>query len=118
MVKKAEKVKKRSPFLPVFGLILAATLFILALFAAKPGVDLLRKISPFNPSGRFFEITTSAATNQPQIRFPSGEYLWMTIAIWVLFLVISYTLVAILIGKHPESAKDVKLPPRNITKRR
>jgi hypothetical protein len=87
------------------------------MFAAQPAVQLLRRVTPFNPTGRFFEVTTNAATNQPQIRFPSGEYLWMTIAIWLLFLVLAYTLVAILSGRNPDSAKNIQLPPRNTKKK-
>ncbi len=119
MVKKAEKIKKRSPMLPVYGLIIAVVLFVLAMIAAEPAVKLLRGVYPgFNPSGQYFSVTQLPPDNRLSVKFPNGEKFGATVAIWLLMLVFSYTIVAIAIGRHPDSAKEIKLPPRKIDKKR
>jgi hypothetical protein len=118
MVKKAEVVRKRSPMLPVYGLIIAVVLWVLAMLAAEPAVGLLQKgYRDFRPSGTYFSVTQVPPDNHLSVKFPSGEKLGTTFAIWLFFLVFAYAFVAIAIGRHPDSAKDIKLPPRDIRKR-
>jgi hypothetical protein len=100
MVKQAEKVRRHSPFLPVFGLLLAAGLFALAYLA----VDVIEPIRK--------AIANSGNSSIARILFAGG--------IWLGLLAVSFFLVAALAGKDPESAQNVKLPPRerDLKKRR
>jgi hypothetical protein len=122
MVKQAEKVKKRNPLLPVYGIIVAVGLFIVAFALVNPAIDLGRKFSPgLRLDGPDFSIGPSDKTdpNSPtKITFPSTQRLAVAFAIWLVLLAVAYTVVGILVGRDPESAKAIKLPPRKIDKNR
>jgi hypothetical protein len=95
MVKKAEVQKKRHPLTPVFGLLLAVGLFAIAYFLSATVVMKL-------PSVR-----TAVASNQMTL-----ATVGFAVGIWVLFLALSFFLVAMLAGKDPEDAKQIPLPPK------
>jgi hypothetical protein len=91
MVKQAEKVRRRSPLLPVFGLLLAAGLFVLA-YIVVDAITPIRKV------------IESSGSSAARLIFAG--------AIWLGLLAASVFLVAVLAGKDPESAQNIKLPPR------
>lgn len=93
MVKKAEVQRKRSPLLPVFGLILAIALFVIAYGLA----DLAIKKIP----GVFAQVAGQLQT--AQIAFSVG--------IWLVLMAIAFFLVALLSGKDPDKAPP--LPPKD-----
>jgi hypothetical protein len=93
MVKQAEKVHKRSPLLPVFGLVLAGGLFAIAFAIAEPVMKI------------------------PQVRgvvagMGVQAQLGIAFMIWLVLLALAFFLVAMLSGKDPESAKGVPMPPK------
>jgi hypothetical protein len=100
MVKQAEKDRKRNPLLPVFGLILAIGLFALAYFLVDPAVKLLNSVRH------------GAIPWPPPQDSATLETLAIAFALWLIFLIIVYTFVAIASGKDPNSAKGLQLPPR------
>ncbi|MCC7447647.1 MAG: hypothetical protein IT324_09535 [Anaerolineae bacterium] len=94
MVKKAEVQRKRSPLLPVFGLILAV-----ALFAIAYGVtDLVILKIP----GVYAQVASQLQT--ARIAFSFG--------IWLVLMAIVFFLVALLTGKDPDKAPP--LPPKDM----
>jgi hypothetical protein len=97
MVKQAEKVRKRNPLLPVFGLLLAAGLFLVAYVVAGEVVKMPQ---------------VNMRNSTAQIAFAFG--------IWLGLLAISFFLVAVLAGRDPDSARNIQLRPRerDIKKRR
>src|SRR5258708_7918960 len=99
MVKKAEEKKVRSPLLPVFGLIMAVSLFSVAfLFASGPVPD--------NPpvQGMFQQMDRADIPK---------AIIGLAVGIWVIFLAAAVFLVAMLVGRDPEDAKQLPLPPRS-----
>ena len=93
MVKQAEKVQKRSPWLPVFGLILAGGLFAIAWVIAGEVI-------------RMPQVRNVAAGLKYQAQLGFG------FMIWLVLLALAFFLVAILTGKDPESAKGIPMPPK------
>jgi hypothetical protein len=94
MVKKAEKIRKRSPLLPVFGLIIAVGLFAIA-----------------------YVLSTEVVVKMPQVRNVVASNLplarWaFAFAIWLVFLGVAYFVVALAAGKDPDAARDMPLPTR------
>ncbi len=94
MVKKAEKITKRSPLLPVFGLLIAVGLGAIA-----------------------YVLSNEFVLKMPQVRAVIGDSVplarWaFTLIIWLMLLGIAYFLVAVLTGKDPESAQQYKLPTK------
>ena len=94
MVKKAEKIRKRSPLLPVFGLIIAVGLFAIA-----------------------YVLSAEVVVKLPQVRNVVSSNLslarWaFAFAIWLLFLGAAYFVVALAAGKDPDAGRNVPLPPR------
>jgi hypothetical protein len=101
MVKQAEKERKRNPLLPVFGLLLAAGLFVLAYVIAG-------------------EVIKMPQVKSVVLGMKNTAQLIFGFAIWLGLLAISFFLVAVLVGKDPESTKGIPLPTRerDIKKRR
>ncbi len=119
MVKHAEKVRKRSPLLPVFGLILAIALFIVAYGLVEPVRAFANQRfaggSFALPDPKYFLVTQTnpADPKSPtKIIIPSTARLGVAFAFWLILLALSYTLVAVLAGRDPNSAKNIQLPPR------
>ncbi len=115
MVKKAEVVRKRNPLLPIFGIIIAVGLLVVAMSLVPLTIDLINKVSPgFRVRGVDFSIAPDpAVAGSPlKLTMASGGRLFLGLAIWLFLLAFAYALVAVLAGKDPNSAKDVKLPPR------
>ena len=99
MVKKAEKDTRRSPLLPVFGLLLAGGLLAAAYVITD---QIVLKAGNF-VGGRVLAVIGQANTTY-RIAF--------TIAIWVAMLAVAYFLVAVLAGKDPNDADAIPLPPK------
>ena len=95
MVKKAEVQRKRHPLTPVFGLLLAAGLFVVA-YVLSDGVIM----------------HLSYVKNAVDIGHKSMATIGFAVGIWVLFLAVAFFLVAMLAGKDPNDAKQIPLPPR------
>jgi len=116
MVKRAEVIRKRNPLLPVFGIIIAVGLFIVAMSLVPLTVNVLNKVSPgFRVSGVDFSIAPDpAVAGSPlKLTMASSGRLGVAFAIWLFLLAIAYALVAVLAGKDPDTAKGIKLPPRD-----
>jgi hypothetical protein len=103
MVKQAERQVKRSPLLPIFGLIIAIGLGVVAWF----GSDLLIQAVPQLKSN-FGGVGQQANVG----------HIAIAIGLWLAMLALAFFLVALLTGKDPESAKGMKLPPREVKKKR
>lgn len=111
MVKQAEKIRKRNPLLPVFGLIVAIGLFVIAFSLVEPiRVFVAQKY----PDSGFAQSLGTPKEFQltPTFKLPSLPRLGVAFAIWLILLAIAYTLVAVLAGRDPNSAKNIQLPPR------
>ncbi len=94
MVKKAENLRKRSPLLPVFGLIIAVGLFAIS-----------------------YVLSSEVVVKMPQVsRVIGGNGAlarWaFAFVIWLVFLGVAYFVVALAAGKDPDSGKNIPLPPR------
>ncbi len=94
MVKKAETVRKRSPLLPVFGLIIAVGLFAVA-----------------------FVLSSEFIVKMPQVRNVVRDNLQLAkwafaFIVWLLFLGVAYFVVALAAGKDPDASREIPLPPR------
>ncbi len=98
MVKQSEKGKKRSPLLPVFGLLLAVGLFAIAYFLSSTYVVHIKYVS--------------SIMGPPSVK----NSLIFAVAIWLGLLAIVYFVVAILVGRDPDSAKALPPLPRNVKK--
>ncbi len=105
MVKQAEKLRKRNPLLPVFGMLLAVGLFGVAFVLVDPAMKLIQ--------------TLLKKTSAPPLIWPPmyGENenlqrIAIAFAMWLIFLIIAWTFVAIATGKDPNSPKDIEMPPR------
>jgi hypothetical protein len=95
MVKKAEVVRKRSPLLPVFGLITAVALFAIAYVLSSEVVVKIRQVRDTIP-----------LQNMPLARWA------FAFVIWLVLLGVAYFLVSLLVGKDPETATNVVLPTK------
>ncbi|GEM_PF-983302 len=107
MVKQAEKRRQRSPLLPIFGLILAVGLFVLAYIAEDPLVSVVNQVAK-----QSITLPPPAAQLTPKFVMPSLGRLGVAFAIWLILLALAYTFVAVIGGRDPESAKGMQLPPR------
>jgi hypothetical protein len=93
MVKKAEVQRKRSPLLPIFGIILAIALFVIAYGLA----DLVILKVPSIYSQVASQLQTA------RIAFSVG--------IWLVLMAIAFFLVSLFTGKDPDKAPP--LPPKD-----
>ena len=108
----SEKKRKRSPLLPIYGLIIVVCLFVAAYGVENPVVSLIDKVRPdFHLQGPDVQFT-------PTFAMPSSDRLLFAIPIWIVFLAFAYFLVALLSGKSPDSGKDIQLPPRTKEEKR
>lgn len=96
MVKQAEKIVKKSPLLPIYGLIIGLGLAV----AAWLLVQVLEKWKPAQP------LYAAAATLSNQ----TFGKLMIAFAIWLVLIGIAYLVVAVMTGRDPYQAE--KLPPR------
>jgi phosphotransferase system glucose/maltose/N-acetylglucosamine-specific IIC component len=101
MVKKAEKDNKRSPLLPIFGLLLAG-----GLLAASYAITTLVVLK----AGNFISNSVIKVIGNNS---PTSYTIAFTIAIWVALLAVAYFLVAVMIGKDPNDKDAIPLPPKN-----
>ena len=90
--------------LPVFGLIIAVGLFAMAYGLVDPAVRLANTLLAKAFSG--------GLPWPPPRDTATIETLAIAFGLWLVFLIIAYTLVAILSGKDPNSPKDIQMPPR------
>lgn len=97
MVKVAEKEKKRSPLSSIYGLFLALGLFAIAYVITS---ELLMKKVPAVRDA-------IAGIGKP----PLGTIL-ISLGVWVVLLAIAFFVVAILVGKDPDAANQIPLPPK------
>ena len=93
MVKKAEKVRKRNPLLPVFGAIVAVGLGAIAYVVSSQFVI------------KIPQVRNTIAGNEPLATWA------FTFIIWLVFLGLAYFVVAVGAGKDPDT-KQPPLPPR------
>jgi|SRR5579859_4483810 len=94
MVRQAEKKTKRSPLLPVFGIILVVALGGIAYFLS---LNFVLKI--------------------PQVRAIADQsyslaLIGSTVFVWLILAGIAYFLVALVVGKDPTDSNQIPLPPR------
>ncbi len=101
MVKQAEKIRKRNPWQPVFGLVIAIGLLIVAFALEDPLAELIRR---YIPNATF---SLPVATSHFDVTRALVAFM-----IWLVLMAFAFALVAILAGKDPNSAKDIQLPPR------
>jgi hypothetical protein len=102
MVKQAEKIRKRNPFLPVIGLLIGGGLAVVAALLIEPLLTLLPELRT---------ALLSTGSNYNYMRFAIGGVLWLVLC------GIAYFLVAVLAGNDPSSAKNMPMRPRNAKKR-
>ena len=100
MVKKAERIKKRNPMLPIFGVL---TAIALAAIAWVISYYVVIKIPQIKTS---MNASMVLPTGQGTLIFAFG--------IWLVLLAFTFFLVSVLVGKDPDSAKDIKLPKRQM----
>lgn len=100
MVKEAEKIVKRSPLLPIYGLIIGVGLGIVAW--------LLKEII-LSPTTPVFLRPIRDAVAALGSRQGLGEFV-VAFGIWVILIGIAYFIVALMTGKDPHMPD--KLPPR------
>ena len=93
MVKKAEKTQKRSPLLPVFGLITAVGLFVVAYVLSSQVVV------------KMPQVKTVVSSNLPLATWA------FAFVIWLVFLGLAYFVVAVAAGKDPD-VNRMPLPTR------
>ena|SRR5689334_18359225 len=103
MVKQAAKENKRSPLLPILGLLLAVGLLAIAYVLVDQVV-----LKTGNFIGGHVLAVIGQSTTTYRIAF--------TVAIWVALLAVSYFLVAVLVGKDPNDKDAIPLPPKNQNK--
>ncbi|MBX3065454.1 MAG: hypothetical protein U0528_16500 [Anaerolineae bacterium] len=104
MVKQAEKLKKVSPLLPIYGLVVAVGLAVVARLLVDPVLKVLPELnSALLSSG-----------------YPYETMKWVVAgAMWIVFIGLAYFLVALISGKDPTSPKYLPpLPERDPKKRR
>lgn len=99
MVKQAERHHKPSPLLPIFGIIIAVGLAVVALVLTTALIDggsiqPLRQFQPANSPNRTIAI------------------LGIGFAMWLPMFALVMLFVTLLAGKDPEDAKQIQLPPR------
>lgn len=104
MVKQAEKKVKKNPLNPVFGIIIAAGLFLVSYLIAGALIA---------PGG--LQVLATLRTG-PR----AGLYqLLIGGAIWFVLLAVAFFVVAVLVGRDPDDAvKKMPLPPRDVKKKK
>lgn len=105
MVKLAERRVKRSPLVPVFGLIIAIGLAAIAILIVTMVID----------SGSVQQLLIfkdPAAPNR------TVAILGLAFVLWLAMLGIAYLLVALLSGKDPDDARRLELPPREVDRKK
>jgi hypothetical protein len=106
MVKQAEKIDKRSPFAPIFGLVLAlgcaAIAGIVAHLLVIEGTPI--KIDILMRAGR-------VASQRMQVLVATG------FGIWLVLLAVVYFVVVLSVGRDPKSVHGMKLPTRTVKKK-
>jgi hypothetical protein len=100
MVKQAEKDNKRSPLLPIFGLLMAG-----GLLAASYAITTLVVLKAGNFVGNN---VIKVIGDHPPAWYPIA----FTIGIWVAMLAVAYFLVAVMVGKDPNDKDAIPLPPK------
>lgn len=98
--------KRVNPLLPIFGLVLAIALAILAFILSEPLVRSVPQLRDIKAGIRV-----------------GGELItWGRLLIagglWAVAMTISYLLVAILVGRDPTDTSKMKLPPRKVQPRK
>src|SRR5579864_9245594 len=112
VIKQMEKRRKRSPLLPIYGLLIVICLYIVAFALENPLVTLIDRVKPgFTLAGADLQLT-------PTFVMPSSDRLLFAVPIWIMFLAFAYFLVAMMIGRDPNSGKDIQLPPRTKEEKR
>jgi|GraSoiStandDraft_16_1057320.scaffolds.fasta_scaffold1072654_2 hypothetical protein len=94
MVKKAEKIRKRNPLLPIFGMIVAIGLGAIA-----------------------YIVSSEVILKMPQVRTVVGANTVMAkwafaFVVWLVLLGVAYFLVAMAAGKDPDAGKHMQLPTK------
>ena len=103
-IRQADHTRKRNPLLPVFGLLIAITVFIFSYAIEEPFIKLIQSKFP------------QAGIAQSAEPFGTTRMLF-TFGIWLVLLVIFSLLVAILSGRSPDNAKGLIMPPRTDAER-
>jgi len=112
VIKQAATRRKRSPLLPIYGLIIFICLYLVAYALENPLVTLINRVRPgFSLAGPDVQFT-------PTFVMPSTDRLLFAVPIWIVFLALAYFLVAALSGRNPNSGKDLQMPPRTKEERR
>ena len=97
MVKIAETEHKRSPLSSIYGLFLAIGLFAIAYVITS---EVLIK--------KFPQVRDAAFG----IAKPPIGTLIISFGIWLVLLALAFFVVSLLVGKDPNSAKQIPLPPK------
>jgi hypothetical protein len=104
MVKKAEKIKKRNPLVPVAGLIIGVGLAVVAAILIDPVLNLI------NARGALF----ATGSNYNLARFLVGAVLWAIMA------GVAFFIASLLIGEDRKDINNIRnlpLRPRNTKKK-
>lgn len=105
MVKVAERRVKRSPLVPVFGLVIALGLAAIAILIVTIVID----------SGSVQQLLIF---KDPQAPNRVVAILGLAFVLWLAMLGIAYLLVALLAGKDPDDARRLELPPREVDRKK
>jgi hypothetical protein len=103
MVKQAEKVVKRNPMVPVYGIVIGVGLLIVAIFVTQLLLVELPQVK-----AALIGMGRQAGLGRAAIIF----------GVWLTLMGIAMFLVAILTGKDPESIKGMPMPNRTIKKKK
>ena len=103
-IRQAERVRRRNPLLPVFGILIAITLMIFSYAVEEPFIKLIQTKFP------------QAGIAQSADPFSTTRMLF-TFGIWLVLIVIFSLVVAILGGRSPDSAQNLIMPPRTEAER-
>lgn len=105
MVRQAERRVKRSPLVPVFGLVIAIGLAAMAILIVTMVID----------SGSVQQLLIfkdPAAPNRVV------AIVGLAFVLWLAMLSIAYLLVALLSGRDPDDARKLELPPRDADRKK
>lgn len=105
MVRQAERRVKRSPLVPVFGLVIAIGLAAIAILIVTLVID----------SGSVQQLLIfkdPAAPNRVV------AIVGLAFVLWLAMLSIAYLLVALLSGRDPDDARKLELPPREVDRKK
>jgi hypothetical protein len=103
MVKKAERVVKRSPLRAVFGVVIALGLAVAAWFIAQAVIPAVPQIASLARGSERTQLILNGA---------------IAFMIWLPLFALANLLVAVIAGKDPDDLRAKPLPPRQLNKKK